>query len=155
MRFFLFIPFLILSITAKCQEYSSEELEVIDPINRLFTAMNEADPESLQDAFYSEASMFTVYKKNDSTQLVKGELSKFIEGISKAQPGMLEEKIWNLKIEIDPPLAQVWCDYALYVNSQFHHCGVDAFQLIQTSAGWKIFEVADTRRKEDCTEPPK
>ncbi|MBI5914693.1 MAG: nuclear transport factor 2 family protein [Bacteroidetes bacterium] len=34
------------------------------------------------------------------------------------------------------------------------HCGVDAFQLFKGENGWKITQISDTRRRENCqTEP--
>jgi hypothetical protein len=50
-------------------------------------------------------------------------------------------------------LAQAWCDYAFYVDKSYSHCGVDAFQLFKGKDGWKIFHLADTRRKTGCTIP--
>ena len=39
------------------------------------------------------------------------------------------------------------------MGKRFSHCGVDAFQLVKTAAGWKIFQLSDTRRKEKCEIP--
>jgi hypothetical protein len=66
---------------------------------------------------------------------------------------MLAEEIWNLKIQMDGDFAQAWCEYAFYYQNKFSHCGVDAFHLIKTTEGWKIFHLADTRRKENCIIP--
>jgi hypothetical protein len=41
--------------------------------------------------------------------------------------------------------------YVFYVGDRFSHCGVDSFQLVRISAGWRIIQIADTRRKEGCT----
>jgi hypothetical protein len=56
-------------------------------------------------------------------------------------------------IKIDGDFAQAWCDYAFYVGKNFSHCGVDAFQLHKTKEGWKIFHLADTRRRSGCVVP--
>jgi hypothetical protein len=58
-----------------------------------------------------------------------------------------------MKIQIDGDFAQAWCDYAFYVGHRFNHCGIDAFHLIREKDGWKIFHLADTRRKEGCHVP--
>jgi hypothetical protein len=44
-------------------------------------------------------------------------------------------------------------EYAFYVGERLSHCGVDAFQLFKGPDGWRIFEIADTRRSEGCEEP--
>lgn len=145
----------VTTLNSFSQDFNKKENEILEPIISLFEAMNNADSAGIRAAFHPEVTMYTTFIRNDTAQLRKGELDNFVKAIGDAKPGMLEEKIWNFKINIDEPMAQVWCDYALYVNDEFHHCGVDAFQLINTPEGWLIFEIADTRRTEDCTEPPK
>lgn len=35
-------------------------------------------------------------------------------------------------------VATVWMPYDLYINGAWSHCGVDAFVLVRTTAGWRI-----------------
>jgi hypothetical protein len=44
----------------------------------------------------------------------------------------------------------VWTPYELEVEGIFSHCGVNSFQLIRINEQWKITQITDTRRKEDC-----
>jgi hypothetical protein len=53
-------------------------------------------------------------------------------------------------VRIDGPLAVVTVDYSFYAGQQFSHCGIDAFQLFRGPAGWKIFQLTDTRRRTGC-----
>ncbi len=154
MRHFFITSLALIGFHLNAQNLTAEEKEVMVPIQQLFQAMNDADSSKIRSAFHPDAAMFTTIVKNDTTKLITGTIDQFVNAIGKAQPGMLEEKIWDFDIKIDTPLAQVWCQYALYVNGQFHHCGVDAFHLIFTDEGWKIFEIADTRRTKNCEEPP-
>jgi hypothetical protein len=55
-------------------------------------------------------------------------------------------------VHVDGPLAVVWTDYAFFAGQKFSHCGVDAFQLARTPAGWRIVALADTRKTEGCDE---
>ena len=80
-------------------------------------------------------------------------VEKWLKGIGTPHPQVYYEEIWNLKIQVDGDLAQAWCDYALYADRTFSHCGVDAFHLFKGKDGWKIFHVADTRRKTPCNIP--
>ncbi len=61
---------------------------------------------------------------------------------------MLDERLWDMEVRVDANLAQAWTYYALYVNDEYHHCGVDAFQLFHDGVAWKVFHIADTRRLE-------
>ena len=77
-------------------------------------------------------------------------LSKFLASIGTPHPEVWDERISGGKAEVEGDLGTYWCQYAFYVGNKFSHCGVDAFQLIRTKKGWQIFQIADTRRKENC-----
>jgi hypothetical protein len=44
----------------------------------------------------------------------------------------------------------VWTEYDFHLGTNFSHCGIDAFQLLKTSAGWKIVALSDTAQREGC-----
>jgi hypothetical protein len=73
-----------------------------------------------------------------------------VKSIGKKQPERIDEHIWNYEVQIDGSLATVWSEYTFYIGNRVSHCGVDAFQLFKADKTWKIFQIADTRRKEDC-----
>jgi hypothetical protein len=66
----------------------------------------------------------------------------------------LDERIWDAEVRVDDNLATVWVKYELVAGGEFSHCGVDAFQLFRSAAGWKIFQIADTQRRENCRRAP-
>ena len=74
----------------------------------------------------------------------------FIEQISKATPGSLDERISFETVKVDGPLAIAWTPYSFYYNGQFSHCGVNSFQLVRFNGIWKIQYIIDTRRKTGC-----
>lgn len=148
------ILFLFLIAPALVSAQASEEASVTEVINRLFKAMNKADSTILNSTFAKEATLASIGKNKEGNPIVKKEsVQSFAIAISKQPAGSLSEEIWNLKIQIDGNFAQAWCDYAFYFNNQFSHCGVDAFQLYKSTEGWKIFQLADTRRKDNCIIP--
>lgn len=132
-----------------------EEANVTEVINRLFTAMNKADSAMLRSAFATEVTMATAVRNKEGKPVLQREssINDFVTQVGKQQPGVLTEEIWNLKIQIEDDFAQVWCDYAFYFNNKFSHCGIDAFQLHKTQEGWKIFHLADTRKRVGCNVP--
>lgn len=69
------------------------------------------------------------------------------------QQGVYTEPLWNVKIDTDGNIAQVWANYAIYIDKSLHHCGVDAFQLFKGVDGWKIYKISDTRQQESCEAP--
>ena len=137
------------------QAQTTEEASVAEVINKLFTAMNKADSAMLRSVFGREVTMATATRNREGKPVLQLEssINDFVKSVGTQQPGALAEEIWNLKIQIDGELAQAWCDYAFYYNNKFRHCGVDAFHLYKGADGWKIFHLADTRKKEGCNIP--
>jgi hypothetical protein len=148
----LFILLLSLPTIIQAQ---TEEAQVTEVVNRLFTAMAKSDSTMLRSVFSKEVTMATISRNKEMHQIFTREnsINDFATSVGKTQPGMLAEEIWNLKIQMDGDFAQAWCEYAFYYQNKFSHCGVDAFHLIKTTEGWKIFHLADTRRKENCIIP--
>lgn len=151
----LYIVALFLFAFSIAKAQSADEIAVTEVINRLFTGMNKADSSMLRSTFTKEVTLATVGRNRDGNMVLKRENSTldFAKQVASQKPGALNEEIWGLKIQVDGDFAQAWCDYAFYYENKFSHCGVDAFQLFKTKEGWKIFHLADTRRKEGCNVP--
>lgn len=147
---------LLTSAMFSVQAQSSDEAKVIDAINNLFKSMQANDTILFKSVFADQVTMATVTKNKEGKVVLQRDnsITGFMKAIAKPNPkGALNEEIWNIKVQLDGDFAQVWCDYAFYVGNTFSHCGVDAFQLSRTTDGWKIFHLADTRRKEACIIP--
>lgn len=134
---------------------TSEKENVIAVVQQLFTGMYKGDSTLVRNAFAKEVTSATVLRDKDGKPVLRRESSidEFVKAVGKPYPEPLTEEIWNIQVQIDGDLAQVWCDYAFYIGHRFSHCGVDAFNLHKTTEGWKIFHIADTRRKEECNIP--
>jgi len=136
---------------------AQEEKLIMEPIHRLFDAMKTADSAAVRSAFHPDAVLFTVLKDQKTSQpaLRKESLSQFVKAVGTPRKDVYNELIWGEKILVDGDFAQVWVDYAFYLNTTFNHCGVDAFQLIRNAEGkWLIYGLSDTRRKVGCEVPP-
>lgn len=126
---------------------------VMAVVKRMFDGMRAADSSMVRTTFHSELRMVTVAKGRDG-QLrftVESTPDGFLKAVGTPRPAMLDERIFNERVEIDGPLASVWVDYNLYLGEKFMHCGIDHFLLARGDDGaWKIFSLADTRRTEGC-----
>ncbi|WP_420580277.1 nuclear transport factor 2 family protein [Reichenbachiella sp.] len=152
MKKLFIIPLTFWSFSLLAQ--SSEEKQVLQVVERVFEAMRASDSTMLKTCFTADAATYTLFTDQEGKpQIKKGSLERFIDAVGQPKEDVWNEPIWNEKVQIDGPLAAVWVDYAFYLNNQFLHCGVDAFQLVKTEEGWKIFHLADTRRKENCVVP--
>jgi len=64
-----------------------------------------------------------------------------------------DEQIYDVQVRVDGNIAQVWAPYTFYLDKQVRHCGVNAIDLMRDGAGWKVTQIADTRRRENCPDP--
>lgn len=151
MKYFFIVLTLILSAT-NAQSQSPED-SVKSVINNMFAAMKNADGVMLKSVFSDSIVFQTIARNKEGATVVRTESPDgFIEQISKASPGSLDERISFETVKVDGPLAIAWTPYNFYYNGQFSHCGVNSFQLVRFNGVWKIQYIIDTRRKQGCTE---
>lgn len=123
-------------------------------VDSFFVAMSKGDTNWMSVNLHPECQLITVMggtAKNEVT-----DKTDFNIGVAKFKGGKmkLDERLMNYNIRIDENLAIVTSDYNLYVNERFIHCGIDVFTLVNTSTGWRILSIYDTRRKENCDNDP-
>ncbi len=151
----LTLSVLLVSSMFSLAQNSTDEKAVEEVILRLFKGMELGDSAMVHSTFADKTTTATVFKdKAGVTQLRQEDSIKgFLEAVGKPHKEIWYEEIWDVKVKIDGDFAQAWCDYAFYVDKNFSHCGIDAFHFFKEKDGWKIFHLADTRRKTDCNIP--
>ena len=148
MRYFLLVS-LITTITNSLAQNSQDSVKNV--IQTLFLAMKNADTTLLKISFADSAVLQTIVTSEQDIVKVRTEqLKEFVDFISKEEKGNADERIIFETIKIDGPLAFVWTPYKFYYKGKFSHCGVNSFQLVKLSGGWKIQYLIDTRRKDNC-----
>ena len=152
----LFTAFCLLIASFLRAQTAQDNKEILIPINDLFKGMNTGDSALVHASFAANPTMVTVFKNKEGVpEMRSGSLQKFLDAVGGPHDVKWSEPIWDVKIQMDGNLAQVWAKYAFYLGKEFSHCGVDAFQLFKGGDGkWRIFHLADTRQKEGCNVPP-
>jgi hypothetical protein len=151
------LPLLVVALSAhQATAQSGEEAAVMEVVNRLFEGMRQADTAMVRSVFDSEAQLHSVGRDPRTGQLGLHEapIDDFVASLTRFQPGQVNEITWDEVVQIDGELATVWAKYELVFNGQFSHCGIDAFDLWKSSDGWRIFQLTDTRRQENCWHAP-
>lgn len=148
-RSLLTLAFCTILIGAQAQ--SSGEDSVKTAVNKLFTAMKDADVALLNSSFADSAILQTIITDKAGKVSVRNEdLRDFASQIGKLGKGDADERIQFDVVKIDGPLAIVWAPYSFYYKGRLSHCGVDSFQLLLVDGVWKIQYIIDTRRKQPC-----
>jgi hypothetical protein len=111
--------------------------------------MKARDTAMARSVFDSSAMLSRAVTRNGEARVQLTPVSGFLEALSHATEPW-NERMFAPEVRIDGSLATVWTEYDFSLGDKFSHCGVDAFQLLKTSAGWKIVALADTARREGC-----
>lgn len=136
---------LLLSATsARAARAQDPEREVLVVVDQLFAAMKRHDTTAMRALLHPEARL-TSAGATVRVESVAGWLSAVARGTAP-----YDERIRNPVVQVDGGLASLWADYAFYVGERLSHCGVDAFHLVKTAQGWRIVDLADTRRTDGC-----
>jgi hypothetical protein len=128
------------------------EKKVKKVIQDLFKAMKSKDAALAKSVFAQNARLSTVETKDKKSVVKEGDIAKFIEFIGTPSENIYDEQVLSYDVKIDGDMATVWTPYEFYLNDKLLHCGVNAFQLFKGEEGWKILQITDTRRKENCKE---
>jgi hypothetical protein len=144
--------FLLIAI-ALCQKSDAQTASdsIRSTINHLFQAMKTGDTALLRICFADSAILQTIAESKTGEPMVRNEtVEAFIKAIGSATKGSLDEQITFGVVKEDGFLGIAWTPYQFYYKGTFSHCGVNSFQLIRTSTGWKIQYIIDTRRRNGC-----
>ena len=122
-----------------------------EAVDKLFTGMRNGDSTAVRSVFTKTAALTSISKNAaDSTVTHKGSVDGFVKAVGTPHKDKWDERIYDVKVSIDGPMAVVWAPYKFYLGDKFSHCGVNVFNLIKTGSGWKINDITDTRRKDAC-----
>ena len=142
---------LLLAPVAPLRAQATEPHPALQTVTKLFDAMRARDTAAMRAAFIERPALGSWSEREGQVRLGADSLSAFLTSVANAPKDLvLDERLYNPKVEVSDGLASVWVEYDLYVSGKFSHCGVDAFHIARTAAGWKIVHLIDTRRRVDC-----
>ena len=120
-------------------------------VKTLFDGMRKGDSALLKSTFAKNMILQSVSDGKDGKAILSTDSGDdFAKAIGTPHNQVYDERIVFDAVKIDGSLASVWAPYKFYLGDKFSHCGVDVFQLMKTSNGWKIIYIVDTRRTGNC-----
>lgn len=132
-------------------DLDNDETAVKETIHQLFKGMYNGDSSLVHSVFHSSNRLMTCYiDKNGMEQLAEENLQDFLDAVGSPHKEIWDERITFTSVLVDLHLAQVWTEYEFYLNNEFSHCGVNAFQLVKENGHWKIIQLIDTRKHDNC-----
>ena len=146
----------------RSQAQTGTEAEVRAVIDRLFDAMRRGDGTALAAQFHPAARLQSVgvSRQTGQPELETDSIEAFARAVGSPHPGMVwDERVSGVEIRVDGNFAQAWMNYTFYIvqgeTERLSHCGVDAFQFFKGADGWKVIQITDTRRRENCPALPR
>jgi hypothetical protein len=151
MRAILLPALLLLPPLASPLHAQGEERAVMAVVQQLFDGMRARDTAKMRATLHADARLFSTGVKDSVPTVTIESITRWLGGIPGARPGvLLDERLKNPVVKVDAGLASVWAEYTFYLGDQLSHCGVDTFHLVKTADGWRIIDLADTRRRQGC-----
>ena len=152
MRAILLSAVVLLPFAAAPLDAQADEHAVMGVVQQLFDGMRARDTAKMRAALHPEARLVSAGTRDGAPAIQVEAAARWVAGVATARPGaLLDERISNPVVHVDAGLASVWVKYQFYLDDKLSHCGVDTFHLVKTADGWRIIDLADTRRREGCT----
>lgn len=118
-------------------------------IERLFDGMRAADSAMVRSVFHPDARLATSAMREGQPVVSTAPLDGFIQAVGGAME-VWDERLHRIDVRVDGNLASAWMTYSFYRGEEFSHCGVNAMHLVRTGEGWRILQLTDTRRRDEC-----
>lgn len=149
MRLLAILPALVLTLLlapSSGRAQGPAEQEVRNVIQRLFDGMRRGDSTLVRSTFHPTVRLQSATIRDGQTILSTESIDAFVTAVGTPHPRVWDERVSELEIRIDDPLATAWMNYRFFLGDQFSHCGVNALQLLRGASGWQIIQIVDTRR---------
>lgn len=125
-------------LVSSVHAFNNKDVENV--VNDFMIALNTNNAELAKTLVLPDATMSVVFEKEK--ELVKRDLkmSDFISDIEK-RTIKVEERIWNLKINVNDNIASAWMDYDFKIEGKFSHKGSNIILLTKKNQKWLISHI--------------
>ncbi len=135
-------------------ERTADETAALAAVQRFFDTMSAQDSAGARSVLDAEGDFVSVRWAEDGAAVVRrAPNSGYLSGLA-SQTDTYLERMWDSDVQVHGPIATVWTPYDFHINGKFSHCGVDAFQLLKTDAGWIITGGTYTVERTGCAASP-
>lgn len=147
------VALLAFAITTPAHAQATPRDSVVAVVHEFFRAMTANDSAAAARTILPDAPNFVSSMRGDSTVLSQSSAARFLASLVTSKRVMVE-RMWEPTVLVHGAIATVWAPYDFHIDGTFSHCGVDAFSLARSSAGWRIVSITYTVERTGCTPSP-
>jgi hypothetical protein len=130
-----------------------EEDAVLSIVQQFFDVLESRDVEAGAGLVAPEVRFFSTREKDGESVVRTSGRDEFLASLASGEEALLE-RMWDPEVRIRGRIAMVWTLYDFHRDGEFSHCGVDAFSLVKTEAGWQIVSCIYTVEPAGCPANP-
>jgi hypothetical protein len=123
-------------------------------VNRMFEGMRTADSAMVRSVFATGARFASVDARQAPPVVRYDTPDGWIAAIATSNRAW-DEQVYDVQAKVDGGIAHVWAPYTFYLNKAVRHCGVNTIELLKVGEDWKVTQLSDSRRRENCPDPLK
>lgn len=131
---------------------TAAESEVLATVERVFEGMREGDSAKVRSTLHEGARFAGLTDQGGQQGITYPAVDDWVAAVGESN-GRWDERIYEVEVHVDGDMASVWAPFTFYLDGQILHCGVNSIELLRAEEGWKITQVADTRREGECPDP--
>lgn len=124
-------------------------------VNQLFDMMAAHKPAEIVALHTDGAQLAAVVKNKEGKTATRMLSTEAFSKMFAEKRSEIKEVMYDPKTEVHGDLALVWGRYVFFVNGKVSHCGVNAFHMVRTDAGWRIAGGSSSIDPQACTEREK
>lgn len=141
-----------LAVTAQAATPASPDAQIQQVVAKFQAALVAKDKAGLENLFMPEGGAWFEVLGDDAYHQLSAKHpqvprfhsdnhQRFIDFVVGSK-GRVEEKFSNVRIETDGAIASVYFDFLFLADGKLNNRGHEAWQLVNTGAGWKISAMA-------------
>lgn len=143
---------MLLATTPSLAESQAAEAAVLAAVEQMFEGMRTADPQLVRGVLAKDAR-FAVRDARSGPVTIQAQAVDGWVGSIGGSEGSWDEQIYDVEVRVDGTMASVWAPYTFYLDRTISHCGINSIELLEDGEGWKVTQISDTRRRNDCPDP--
>jgi len=154
-NFFIVLLFLLSISTPGFAQKADDAKDAWGVIEKMFTEMANHNPPAIADLYLKDSNLTAIIRTKDGKNVIRSFTGEAFSKNFAEKRGELKEDMYAPETKVYGDLAMVYGRYVFFVDGKISHCGVNAFHLVRTEAGWRIANASSTIDPTSCTQEEK